>query len=122
MDTLKSWGVIFEAYRSSSVSNTIFVGDANNGLLNKTAFLELKPWYFQSWQQAEKHGAAVWHYLWSFDFNTPTIKSSSDIGLSAKTSDSRVKSLMNGSKTLIHDLGAYTKSPGDDRLKYGNRL
>lgn len=122
VDTLKSWGVIFEAYRSSSVSNTIFVGDANNGLLNKTAFLELKPWYFQSWQQAEKHGAAVWHYLWSFDFNTPTIKSSSDIGLSAKTSDSRVKSLMNGSKTLIHDLGAYTKSPGDDRLKYGNRL
>ena len=122
VDTLKGWGVIFEAYRSSSVSNTFLVGDENKGLLNKTAFLELKPWYFNSWQQAEKHGAAVWHYLWSFDFATPSIKNSSDIGLSAKTSDSRVKSLMNGSKRLIHDLGAYTKSPGDDRLKYGNRL
>lgn len=122
VDELKSWGVIFEAYRSSSVSNTFLVGDANTGLLNKTAFLELKPWYFSSWQQAEKHGAAVWHYLWSFDFNPPSIKSSSDIGLSASTSDSRVNTLMNGNKGLIHDLGAYTKSPGDDRLKYGNRL
>jgi len=122
VDTLKSWGVIFEAYRSSSVTNTFLVGDANNGLLNKTAFLELKPWYFSAWQQAEKHGAAVFHYLWSFAFNTPSIKNSSDIGLSAKTSDSRTKSLMNGSKTLIHDLGAYTKNPSDDRLKYGNRL
>ena len=48
MDSLKSWGVIFEAYRSSSVTNTFLVGDANNGLLNKTAFVEFKPWYFQS--------------------------------------------------------------------------
>jgi len=122
VDTLKSWGVIFEAYRSSSVTNTFLVGDENKSLLNKTAFLELKPWYFQSWQQAEKHGAAVWHYLWSFDFSIPSIKDSSDQGLSAKTGDSRVKTLMNGNKRLIHDLGAYTKSPGDDRLKYGSRL
>jgi len=91
-------------------------------LLNKTAFLELKPWYFQSWQQAEKHGAEVWHYLWSFDENIPSIKSSSDQGLGAKTGDTRVKALMNGSKGLTHDLGAYTKSPADDRLKYSNRL
>lgn len=122
VDQLKSWGVIFEAYRSSSVSNTFLVGDENKGLLNKTAFLELKPWYFQSWQQGEKHGAAVWHYLWSFDFSVPGIKSSSDLGLSAKTSDSRVQTLMNGNQRLIHDLGAYTKSPGDDRHKYGSRL
>lgn len=122
VDTLKGWGVIFEAYRSSSVTNTFLVGDANKGLLNKTAFVELKPWYFQSWQQAEKHGAAVWHYLWSFAFSTPTIKSSSDQGLSAKTGDSRVQTLMNGSKTLVHDLGAYTKEPSDDRFKYGSRL
>lgn len=121
-DTLKGWGVILEAYRSSSVTNTFLVGDENKGLLNKTAFVELKPWYFQSWQQAEKHGAAVFHYLWSFDFAPPSIKNSSDIGLSASTSDSRTKSLMNGNKRLIHDLGAYTKTPGDDRLKYGNRL
>ena len=122
VNTLKGWGVIFEAYRSSSVTNTFLVGDQNKGLLNKTAFLELKPWYFQSWQQAEKHGAAVFHYLWSFAFSIPDIKSSSEQGLSAKTGDTRVKALMNGSKTLIHDLGAYTKEPSDDRHKYGNRL
>lgn len=122
VDELRSWGVLFEAYRSSSVSNTFLVGDANKGLLNKTAFLELKPWYFQAWQQAEKHGAAVFHYLWSFDFAPVPIKNSSDLGLGASTSDSRVQSLMNGNKRLIHDLGAYTKSPADDRHKYGNRL
>jgi len=122
VDTLKSWGVIFEAYRSSSVTNTFLVGDENKGLLNKTAFVELKPWYFSAWQQAEKHGAAVFHYLWSFDFAIPSIKSSSDQGLSAKTGDTRVKALMNGNKRLTHDLGAYTKSPGDDRFKYNNRL
>lgn len=122
VDTLKSWGVIFEAYRSSSVTNTFLVGDENKGLLNKTAFVELKPWYFNAWQQAEKHGAAVFHYLWSFDFAAPPIKNSSAKGLSASTSDARVTTLMNGSQRLIHDLGAYTKSPADDRFKYGNRL
>lgn len=122
VDTLKNWGVLFEAYRSSSVTNTVFVGDANKGLLNKTALVELKPWYFWAWQQAEKHGAAVWHYFWSFEFNAPSIKRSSDRGLSASTSDSRVQQLMNGNKGLIHDLGAYSKSPSDDRFKYKNRL
>ncbi len=107
----KKLGGDLEAYRSSSVTNTFLIGDANKGLLNETAFLELKPWYFQSWQQAEKHGAAVWHYLWSFAENIPSIKSSSDLGLSAKTGDTRVKALMNGSKGLTHDLGAYTKKP-----------
>lgn len=38
VDSLKSWGVIFEAHQSSSVSNTVFIGDANKGLLNKIAF------------------------------------------------------------------------------------
>lgn len=122
VNSLKGKGVLFEAYRSSSVTNTIFVGDENKGLMNKTAFTELKPWYFQSWEQHKKHGAAVWHYFWSMNFGAPSIKNSSDKGASARTSDSRIKTLMNGNKRLIHDLGAYTKTPSDDRMKYGNRL
>lgn len=118
---LKTKGVIFEAYRTSAATSTVFVGDANTGLLNMTAFTELKPWYFQSWQQAEKHNAAVWHYLWSHSFNAPAISGSSLLGASAKTSDSRIKDLMNGTQKLVHDLGAYSKEPSDDTFKLQNR-
>lgn len=118
---LKGKGVIFEAYRTSAVTSTIFVGDDNAGLMNMTAFTELKPWYFSATQQTEKHNAAVWHYLWSFTFNPPLIKGSSDQAASAKTSDSRIATLMNGSKKLVHDQGAYTKEPSDDNFQSVNR-
>ena len=118
---LKGKGVIFEAYRTSAVTSTIFVGDDNAGLMNMTAFTELKPWYFSATQQTEKHNAAVWHYLWSFSFNPPLVKGSSDQAASAKTSDSRIATLMNGSKKLVHDQGAYTKEPSDDNFQSVNR-
>jgi len=122
VDEFKAWGVIFEAYRSSATSSTVFVGDENKGLLNKTAFVELKPWYFWAWQQAEKHIAARWHYFWSYDFVPTDLSGTSVDGLSASTSDSRVQSLMNGNKRLIQNRGQYSKSPSDDRQKTGSRL
>jgi uncharacterized protein YjdB len=114
---LKTKGVIFEAYRSSAVTSTVFVGDKNTGLMNMTAFTELKPWYFNSVQVAEKHNAAVWHYLWSFSSNPPLISGSSNQAASAKTSDSRIATLMNGTQRLVHDQGVYTKEPSDDNFK-----
>lgn len=122
VDSLKGWGVIIEAYRSSAASSTVFVGDENKGLLNKTAFVELKPWYFWSWQQTEKHIAARWHYFWSYDFAPTDLSGTSSDGLSASTSDNRVKTLMNGNQRLIQDRGQYSKSPSDDRQKTGSRL
>ncbi|WP_369959678.1 hypothetical protein [Pseudomonas benzenivorans] len=118
---LKGKGVIFEAYRTSAVTSTVFVGDSNSGLMNMTAFTELKPWYFNAVQQTEKHNAAVWHYLWSFAFNPPPISGSSNQAASAKTSDSRIASLMNGTQKLVHDQGAYTKEPSDDNFKQNAR-
>ncbi len=120
-ERLISAGVAIEAYRSSSVTSTIFVGDANDSLMNQTAFIQLKPWYFNAWEQDKKHVAAVWHYLWSFMFNEPTIKDSDDLAASASTSTNRIKQLMASSYALEHDLGAYTKSPSDDRFKYVNK-
>jgi uncharacterized protein YjdB len=114
---LKTKGVIFEAYRSSAVTSTVFVGDKNTGLMNMTAFTELKPWYFNSVQVAEKHNAAVWHYLWSFSSNPPLISGSSNQAASAKTSDSRIATLMNGTQRLVHEQGVYTKEPSDDNFK-----
>ncbi|MCB1192285.1 MAG: hypothetical protein H7A23_21745 [Leptospiraceae bacterium] len=121
VQNLKDWGVIFEAYRSSSVTNTIFVGDANTDLMKKTAFVELKPWYFQSWQQAEKHQAGMWHYFYSFAFSAPKISGSSSDAMSASTSNSRATTIMKGTKKMVHDTGAYTKTPSDDSFKSNNR-
>jgi hypothetical protein len=114
-------GVAIEAYRTSAATSTIFVGDDNKPLMKKVAFTELKPWYFQAWQLKEKHVASIWHYFWSFDLAPPPIRNSSSQAASASVSTSRIKALMSGSKKLVHDLGAYTISPGDDRMKYANR-
>jgi hypothetical protein len=120
-NSLISDGVAVEVYRSSAATSTIFIGDENKSLMNKTAFTELKPWYFSAWKLKEKHVAAVWHYFWSFNFAPPSIKNSSAQGASASVSNSRIKSLMSSSKKLVHDLGAYTIDPNDDRFKYVNR-
>lgn len=118
---LKTKGVIFETYRTSGASSTGFIGDSNTGLMNMTAFSELKPWYFNATQLTEKHNAAVWHYLWSYSNNPPLISGTSNQAASAKTSDSRISTLMNGSKKLVHDQGAYSKEPSDDNFKEANR-
>ena len=111
-------GVAIEAYRSSAVTSSVFVGDANDSLMEKTAFTELRPWYFHSWEINEKHSAAGWHYLWSFEFSPPSITNSNDDGASAATSTSRIKELMNSENGLQQFLGVYTKSPSDDRFWY----
>jgi hypothetical protein len=89
--------------------------------MNMTAFTELKPWYFSSTQLTEKHNAAVWHYLWSFSSNPPLIRGTSNQAASAKTSDSRITTLMNGTKKLVQDQGAYSKEPSDDNFTEANR-
>lgn len=121
VSTLKSRGILFESYRSSGVASNGMVGDSNNGMHNMCAFVELKPWYFGTFDFENKHKAAVWHYLWSHSFGTPSIVGSSDIGQSASTSDSRINTLMNGTKKLVHKDGVYSKTPQDDTYEYKNR-
>ena len=118
---MKTKGVIFEAYRSSAVTSTIFVGDSNTNLMKMTAYTELKPLYFNTTQQTEKHNSAVWHYLWSFAYSTPLISGSSNQAASAATSDSRISTLMSGSKKLVHNAGTSTKGPNDDNFTEANR-
>lgn len=118
---LKSKGVAIEAYRSSPVTGTPFVGDANWGLMDMTAFSELKPWNFQFWQLAEKHGAAVTWYFWSRNFGTIDVVSDSTDAPSATSSNSQIRTLMNKSWGVVQDQGAYSASPADDTFKKKSR-
>ena len=113
---LKSKGVIFESYRSSSTSSTIFVGDENEALLDMTAFSELRPRYFNFFQQSEKHTSAIWHYLWSMGFDAPPIRNTNQEGLSASTSNNAVRALMESNRRLRQRTGEYTRNPMDDEF------
>lgn len=119
---LKTAGVAIEAYRSSPVTSTVFVGDQNKALMNQTAFVELKPWNFNFWQLAEKHGAAVTHYFWSMAFDPLTLDRSSTTVPSAAVSKSRIQFWMNSNNRLVQDSGAWTGTPADDDFKTAGRL
>jgi hypothetical protein len=121
VDALKAKGVIFEALRSSGSSSNGFIGDANTGLMNKTAFRELKPWYFGMFDFGAKHGAAVWHYWWEFGQTPASIVGESGYAPSAATSNARTQTLMQSSRKYQHDQGAYSKTPADDTYKYANK-
>lgn len=120
-DELKTKNVALESYRSSAVASTIFIGDSNDSLLNKTAYTELLPWYFNAIQIAEKHNAAVWHYFWSFNFSAPRIGWSNSRAMSASTSTKDTISYMNSNKRFQHFTGQYSQSPSDDRMLRVNK-
>ena len=86
-----------------------------------TAFSELKPWNFQFWQLAEKHGAAVTWYFWSRNFGTIDVVSDSTDAPSATSSNSQIRTLMNKSWGVVQDQGAYSASPADDTFKKKSR-
>lgn len=119
---LKSAGVAVEAYRSSPVTSTLFVGDQNKALMNDVAFVELKPWNFNFWQLAEKHGAAVTHYFWSMDFDPLKVDGSNETVPTSAASNSRIQYWMNANKRLVQDSGAWSGTPADDDFKKRSRL
>ncbi|WP_346993387.1 hypothetical protein [Alteromonas gracilis] len=122
VDTLKAKGIAIEAYRSSPVTSTFLAGDNNASLMNSIAFSELKPWNFNWWQVAEKHGAAVTHYFWSRAFSPLTLDRSSTQVPSASASNSVIKTWMNKNKGVIQDSGAWSATPADDDFKEKSRL
>lgn len=118
VDDLIENGVVVEAYRSSAISDTVFAGDSNYELMRKTAFTEIRPWYFNAFQFAEKHNAAVWHYFWSFEFDAPISEPDESIAMSSATELNRARELMTGNQKMIHQHGRYTQSPIDDIMAY----
>lgn len=118
VDALKAKGVIVEAIRSSPATSTGLIGDSNVALLNKTAFREIKPWYFGALDITNKHKAAVWHYLWEYSIQPSLVAGTNALAASASNSNSATRTLMNSTSKMEHDQGAYTKTPGDDTYKW----
>ncbi|TQV72202.1 S8 family serine peptidase [Aliikangiella marina] len=122
--SLQSFGVVFESYRTSATTSTIFVGDENKELNDMTAFVEMKNDYFGPLDFRKKHLAAPWRYFWSIDYPAPEIEQAELPAPSASTSDLRIEQMQSNNMTgsVVQIDGATTKSPFDDRYRYSSRL
>lgn len=129
--TLKTKGVIFEAYRSSGSTSTGFIGDTNYELLKMTAFTELVSSYYAFWDFGAKHEHAVWHYLWSMKFAPPPVDRGNlpplhpadvmAVAPSAATEDYRIAAQQNSTLRFQHDSGRSSKTPSDDDFTLANK-
>lgn len=114
VNRLKSAGTAIDSYRSSIVTSSVFVGDENKALSNSVAFTEISSQFFNQFQISEKHGSAVWLYLWSILYPTPVVINSTLPGLSASTSYQDVRQWMMTSDHLVQVAGGKTKEVLDN--------
>lgn len=114
VDEMIDYGTAIDSYRTSLVTSSIFVGDENTELHNKTAFCEQSTSYFDLTEQVEKHMAAAWLYLWSIDYDAPTVEDSDTLGVSAAADNDLVREWMNSDYQTDQKEGGDTKDPSDD--------
>ena len=116
------FGFAFEQYKSSLLSTVNFY----NTLDHDGALTELKPYYYTSWQIADKHGAAAKWYFWSkFSAAPPeyartglSVQPTGNVAASASTTDDRIKQMTTISNTKwTQYTGTSTCSPGDDTFE-----
>ena len=119
---LKGAGVAIDSYRTSLVTSSPFVGDENRGLQNQVAFVEQSTGFFNQFQQNEKHGAAIWLYLWSIDYPAPGVTNDGWNGVSAATPHDEVRDWMNRNRRLSQNAGGNTKDPSDNLYRTRSRL
>ncbi|CAG8999911.1 MAG: hypothetical protein CENE_01894 [Candidatus Celerinatantimonas neptuna] len=119
---IKAYGIAIDSYRTSALTATIFVGDQNKKLENSVAFEEEKTKFFNQLEQSKKHDAAIWLYLWSINYSTPTVSNSSMPGLSAASTNSEVKQWMATTNHLVQTSGGKTKNPKDNVFKLTGAL
>jgi hypothetical protein len=119
---LSGKGVLFEAYRSSTLSSNLFgLVDSNVELMRQVALTDLWPSYFGVTALAERHAAAIWSYFWSLSFAPPTIQDDARRGLSASLPDSEVRAWMDSRERLVHRVGTDTRTPGDDVMTLSSK-
>ena len=119
---LKAADIAIDSYRTSIVTSSIFVGDENKELQNSVAFAEEKTSFFNQTQQSQKHSAAIWLYLWSIAYSTPTVSDNTLAGLSAATTNDEVKQWMATTDHLVQYAGGNTKDPQDNLFETADAL
>ena len=110
---LKTKGIVFESLGTSSVAYAAEI----RSIMNQTAYRDLKPWYFGALDLVGKHMAAVWTYWWEYAFAPRPLFGSSLPAASASSPDSAIRTHMQSANKMVHDQGAWTKTPGDDSYK-----
>lgn len=110
---LRAKGIVFESLSTSSVSAATDI----KAIMNETAYRELKPWYFGGLDVVGKHMAAVWSYWWEYAYAPRPLFGSALAAASASSPNSAILTHMNSANKMVHDQGAWTKTPGDDTYK-----
>jgi hypothetical protein len=124
---LMGLGVIFERYRTSTLSD-FPLGDANGELTRRIGSTQLVPGYISLFDQGGRHVAAPNLYFHSFDFAPPT-ECWSDRGIrrcdgeaaSASTSDTVIERLMRSRHVWVQSAGKGTITPGDNQFDRQSR-
>lgn len=122
VEEMIDYGTAIDSYRTSSLSSTFLAGDENQDLHNQTAFCEQDTSFFDLTEQAEKHVAAIWLYLWSIDYSEPTVEDSTSLGVSAAADNDLVLEWMAADKHIDQSQGGDTKDPGDNTYELTDRL
>lgn len=124
INTLKTRGVIFERYKSSNI-NDFFIGDSNIPLTTMIGQTELIPQWIPNTDQSARHVAAPNMYFRSFAYTAPPEcfdlstggYSCSGTAASAKTTDVRIKEMMNSTYVWYQNAGAATEVPSDNMFQ-----
>jgi uncharacterized protein YjdB len=124
VSALKGAGVIFERYKSSNI-NDLFVGDSNQGMTDMIGQTELIPGWISNLDQGGRHVAAPNMYFRSFAYSAPPECDENAVcsgtAASAKTSDIRIREMMNSRYEWIQTAGANTEVPSDNLFTRKNR-
>ncbi len=109
--------ILYEAYRSSPATSNFIIGDVNQGLLEMTAFVELKPWYYPFYDVRAKHNMAPGWYFESLTSNL-TVKCSGLAVPSASVPNATLRVMQDAQKHYeqIDSDGAYTYAVADDEF------
>jgi hypothetical protein len=106
--------IAYENYRTSGTSSNGFIGDNNQGLIDMTAFVEVRPWMFGAFDFGSKHNFAPGYYFESINYAPAKVKCSGRPVPSASQSIDMIRALQNVGAKFDQIDGRYSTAPGDD--------
>ena len=102
--------IVFEMYKSSSLTNGTLSGDSNSNLEKLCYHVDMYPYYFRFYQQGFKHTIPIADYFWSSMYSTE--KNKPLIG--ACLDNAAVGAMMGNAFYWYQQKGHYTIDPKDD--------